>query len=371
MARKFLYLVAALVVLVIAAGIVLSLWFRELAQFAFVPSVPFEEVTALPADAWADPARWLSHPALGKRDPARWLPKDAPQGEPPVMAAVFFVHPTSYLARSHWNAPLDDRQSRELATAFQRGIASPFSRAAQLWAPHYRQATYGSFMDSNPAGQRALDAAYADVDAAFTRFLTGIDSGLPIVLAGHSQGAYHLRRLLQRRIAGTPLTQRVAAAYVIGWPVSLEHDLPLMGLPACTAPGQPGCVVSWLSFAEPAETAEMLREGSRNIGLDGKRLTGSTILCSNPLTGGIGGSAPASAGLGTLKPSASFREGSIVPQLTGGTCAPDGSLRIGAPPDLGPFVAPGNNYHVYDVPLFWMNLRVDFASRVAAWHKTR
>ena len=33
-----------------------------------------------------------------------------PSGEPPVPvdAAVFFVHPTSYLKKDHWNAPLDD-----------------------------------------------------------------------------------------------------------------------------------------------------------------------------------------------------------------------------------------------------------------------
>lgn len=40
---------------------------------------------------------------------------------------------------------------------------------------------------------------------------------------------------------------------------------------------------------------------------------------------------------------------------------------IGSPPDLGPFVLPGNNYHVYDIPLFWTNLREDVARRVRAW----
>jgi hypothetical protein len=30
-------------------------------------------------------------------------------------------------------------------------------------------------------------------------------------------------------------------------------------------------------------------------------------------------------------------------------------------------VLPGNNYHVYDIPMFWMNLRRDVATRLAAW----
>jgi hypothetical protein len=27
--------------------------------------------------------------------------------------------------------------------------------------------------------------------------------------------------------------------------------------------------------------------------------------------------------------------------------------------DMGPYVLPGNNYHVYDYPLFWANVRAD------------
>ena len=42
-----------------------------------------------------------------------------------------------------------------------------------------------------------------------------------------------------------------------------------------------------------------------------------------------------------------------------------------APPAIGPYVMPGNNYHVYDIPLFWANLRADMARRVAAWEHTR
>jgi hypothetical protein len=30
-------------------------------------------------------------------------------------------------------------------------------------------------------------------------------------------------------------------------------------------------------------------------------------------------------------------------------------------------VLPGGNYHVYDMVLFWANLREDSARRVAAW----
>jgi len=48
-------------------------------------------------------------------------------------------------------------------------------------------------------------------------------------------------------------------------------------------------------------------------------------------------------------------------------CAQSGFLLIGPPPVMGPYVLPGNNYHVYDKLLFWANLRADVAARVAAW----
>src|SRR3546814_3458382 len=68
-----------------------------------------------------------------------------------------------------------------------------------------------------------------------------------------SQGSLHLMRLLRDRIAGTPLSRRIVAAYLGGWPVSLEADIPALGLPACTKAGEARCVIAWQSYAEPAE----------------------------------------------------------------------------------------------------------------------
>src|SRR5690606_27501959 len=129
-----------------------------------------------------------------------------------------------------------------------------------------------------PEGQRALDAAYRDVALAFDYCAAHADQDLPIVLAGHSQGALHLSRLLQEKVAGTPPQDRVAVAYAAGWPISLEHDLPALGLPACEPAEQAACLMSCSSFAEPAEPGRWLLHSRESPGLDGQPRGDSAIL---------------------------------------------------------------------------------------------
>jgi hypothetical protein len=365
MARKFLYFVVFCVIVFFCGRVALSFYPETMTRLAFLPRGAFEPQPPLPTNAYADPARWLAQPAL-PASPARWTPPGATPTQP-VHAAVFFVHPTTYMERAHWNAPADSARANDLAGTITRAYASPFGGAEQLWAPRYRQAAFGAFLSDDPAAGQALDLAHQDVRQAFEAFLAATPPTMPIVLVGHSQGAYHLRRLLAERVAGTPLAKRIAAAYLIGWPISLEHDLPRMGLPACTTPGEAGCVISWLSYGEPADPAMMLRAGARRTGLDGQPLQGSHVLCTNPLTGAQGGSAPASANLGSLVLDTRFHDGRITPALAAANCRADGVLGLGGEPAMGPIVMPGNNYHAYDIPLFWVNLRDDFARRVTAW----
>ncbi len=370
MARKFLYVVAGAVLLVMAGLIGLRYWARQLSELAFVPSAAFSTPAALVPHAYAGPDLWLARPGKAAGDPARWLPSGVAPGET-VAAAVFYVHPTSFYDRTTWNATPGDALTDARTDGFARVQASAFNAAAQLWAPRYRQATFGAVLTAAPAGRQALDVAYRDVLAAFDEFVANSDPTLPIVIVGHSQGALHVIHLLKDRVAGTALGRRIAAVYVLGWPVSIAHDLPAMGLPACTAPAQSGCVLSWMSYAEPAETGDTLSVYDRQPGLDGRNRRNSPILCTNPLTGGTGDSAPASANLGTLLPEISLNGGGLIPGMVPARCSPQGFLLIGPGPQLGPDVMPGNNYHVYDIALFWANLRRDFARRVSHWHASK
>lgn len=369
MARKFLYIVAGITVLVLVAMLALRLWSDKATEIAFVPRAEFTPQPVAPDDAYAGYERWIARPGMGAGNPATWLPPGIEEDADALVVPVFFVHPTSYFERGAWNAPLGDQKSRELAELFVRGMASPFNRSLDLWAPRYRQATIGAFLTDKPEANQAIEVAYGDVIAAFDHFIATVDPAKPIVLAGHSQGAFHLRQLLHDRIAGTPLARRIVAAYLIGWPIAIEQDLPATGLPACDQADQTGCIVSWLAVAEPAETGMLVKAWKRREGLNGEALENATFVCTNPITGTAGDEAPASANLGTLVPDLAGRTGSLVPGRVGARCRDDGFLSIGEPPELGlgPFVMPGNNYHVFDITLFWANLRLDFQRRVAAW----
>jgi len=366
MARKFLYFVAILVGLVIAALLILRIWSTELTQFAFVPRGAFQPLPALPADAYQNPAMWISRPGLAD-DPSRYLPEGARAGVP-GKAWVFFVHPSSYMARDHWNGAVDDQDAQARAALFIQGMASAFNGEQAIWAPRYRQAAFGSFLVDRPESHRALEIAYADVAQAFDAFVKAAPPDVPIVLAGHSQGSLHLLRLVKEHVKGTPVEKRIVAIYAVGWPISARHDLPAMGVPACTSPDQAGCVMSWLSFGEPADPALMLNAYRTSLGLDGKPHGSEPVVCTNPLNGGAAPDAPAQANLGTMVPAPDLKSGKIVPQSVPARCDPKtGLLMLGDGPDVGPYVLPGKNYHVYDIPLFWTNVRADVARREAAW----
>lgn len=368
LARRFLYIIAGLIVLTLAAGIGWTLFQDQLMRFAFVPGSRFDANAAGPAPDYARPATWLARPDLPD-DPSRWVPKGMTRATKPEVA-VFYVPPTTYYGKASWNASLDEAESRKWLNVFGFSEASAFNATGAVWAPRYRSAALGAFLTNAPDSAKALDLAYGDVVRAFDVFLSQIPASRPIILAGHSQGTVHLMRLMHERVAGKPVAQRIVAAYLVGWPISVEADVPALGLPACTARGQANCLLSWQSFAEPADPHQIREIFEGAPGLTGAPRKGSTMLCVNPLTGTPATAALPAANLGSLVPSADFMTAELKPGTISARCDPSGVLLIGGPPKgFDRFVMPGNNYHVFDYALFWANIRADAAARAKSFLK--
>lgn len=318
-------------------------------------------------------ANWLAKPGAGT-NLAEWRPvqADGTPAPPPILrprdAATFFIHPTTYLERDRWNAALTpDARSEGRTQTFVRSQASAFNDVSDVWAPRYRQAAFGAFLLKSDDASKALDLAYRDVLKAFDAFLAAQAPGKPLILAGHSQGALHLSRLLADR--REVLKSRLVAAYVVGWPLSAAADLPMMNRTACATPDETGCILSWQSFAEPANPALVMDSWIGTRAANGIVRQRRDMVCVNPLTGTAGGAAPPSANLGTLQPSADFATATVAPGQVGARCE-DGLLLVGgALPAVGGFMLPGNNYHPFDYALFWGSIRGDVARRLAAFRK--
>jgi hypothetical protein len=124
-----------------------------------------------------------------------------------------------------------------------------------------------------------------------------------------------------------------------------------------------------MTFGDPANPDFIFHEWSRTPGFTGGKRRQRDVLCVNPLTGTQNGAAPPQANPGTLVPTPDLRSATLQPGILGAHCH-DGLLLLdGMVPPLGPYVLPGNNYHVYDYALFWGAIRRDAERRLAAWHR--
>jgi hypothetical protein len=367
-ARRFLIAVFVLTLLVVAGAFAIFQWGGQfLLDARGTPVGHFQASAAGSGPDYADPASWIARPGLA-HSPAQWLPDGVQTGRKGD-AAVFYIHPTTYLQRDRWNAPLTPGGVTEFRTRlFTQSQASAFNGAGDIWAPRYRQAAFGAFLLANKDARLALDLAYSDVAAAFDTFLAEAGDR-PIILAGHSQGALHLARLLKDKVAGKPAAKRIVAAYIVGWPLSVTADLPAMGLPPCATPDQAGCLLSWMSFAEPANPDLVLKPYSTSPGLAGGKRRREDLLCINPISGARDGAAPPKDNPGTLVPSSDLLSAGIEPGVVGARCDNGLLMLDGDIPSLGTYVLPGNNYHVYDYALFWGAIRRDADRRLAAWRR--
>ena len=382
MARIFLYLFAGVIALVLVTLTLLNIFQDELTKWALAQTVPsraFAEVAPPPAPDYATPAAWAARPD----DPgtAALVPAGVVDIAMVPRADVFFVHPTTYGISPgehggrdalYWNAPIDDAVA---GNRIDHGIlkyqASAFNLAGRIYAPHYRQATFGAFFDTSDAQFQALMLAYRDVERAFDRYVERDNAGRPFILAGHSQGALHALLLLKERIAGTPLADRMVAAYVVGWPVSVEADLgALDGIDACVGPQDTGCVVSWLSFGADGDPSGTKAAFAAGPGLNGQSRAGTTILCTNPLSWTTSGEAVDRQDNPGAVPFATSEEpiGAPIAGLTGARCE-DGILYLDPSPGepFTQYLLPGGDYHVYDYGLFYMSVRDNAARRANAF----
>jgi hypothetical protein len=367
--RRLLWTLPAVGILAVAAscsGVV-----KQVASLSGSPDQPFDLKAAPPAPDYARADTWLAFP--GRNGLERSTPPGMnaiDEGAAPV--DVFFVHPTTLSGSAVWNAAYDAPvQSAKLEPAVLMDQLSVFNGCCRLYAPHYRQASLAGLKDR---GANAL--AYSDVARAFRYFIAHHSKGRPFIIASHSQGSGHATELLQREIVGTPLQQRMVAAYLIGGYV--PRSFAQIGLPTCDSPRQTGCVISY-NASKGWKPARMVIEG-KSYWWQGewKQQGDPQAICVNPLTWRADGPAAApEANLGSLAfpqepfPQRAVRLTALEPRLTGAMCK-DQMLEVDLPSSTPKGFSDTlsslfGSYHLNDYGLFYANLRQNAMDRVAAW----
>ncbi|MCB9185483.1 MAG: DUF3089 domain-containing protein [Flavobacteriales bacterium] len=262
---------------------------------------------------------------------------------------VFYVHPTMYQKGPLWNASLDMKNiNRKVDKYPVRLQASVFNETCRVYAPRYRQAVVRVFYERNDDGNSALDFAYQDVKRAFEYYLEHYNNGRPFIIAGHSQGTYHTRRLLWEMIDTTELRHEMVAAYVIGFNV---QDSMYVNLKMCSEANETGCFISWMSYKEGYQPSGWWYRNTESV---------------NPLTWTLDTASVTIEdydGTVVLTPKRRFKR-----KMT--TRIADVGGKVLYVQTKAPWFRTWKNLHIADYGLFYRTIRKNVADRVKAYKET-
>ncbi len=317
-----------------------------------LPEGSFSPDEVPPPPNYALPECWAALP--GQSDMADRTPEGLQDLQDQAKVDVFFIHPTTYVGKKGedgWNGPVYEpdlnRRTDESAILYQ---ASLFNGVGKVYAPRYRQAhleAYSTVMDVS--ARHAFDLAYADVRAAFEYYLEHYNVGRPFILASHSQGTTHGKRLLREMVDGKPLQEQFVAAYLVGIPVERDYfDF----IKVCGGADEYGCFTSWRTW----------RRGS----MPGDHDTESDIAVTNPLNWVTTTAyAPRSASQGAVL--RNFKK--VVPEAVDAQVH-EGLLwvdRLNFPWSF--LLLFRSNFHIADFNLFYVDVRENARHRTEAYFK--
>jgi hypothetical protein len=382
--KRTIVLMIAVPGTVLSVFIAINLDAGNFFQNRLKPDHHFVVVKVPPAPDYGDDRMWAALPS--KQDEADLSPQGVEADRRlKAPADVFYIHPTGYFGSDNWNSPIDPKSSAydniRLMLASQ---ASAFNACCNVYAPHYREATFYSFVDNGNDGLQALDLAYSDVARAFNYYLLNYNRGRPLIIASHSQGSVHALRLLEEKIDNTYLYGRLVAAYIIGSSVPVEKlRRSFSRIRQCSSATDTGCLISWNTYAAGASPVKMRHVWYRH---GWEKIDDKDLLCTNPLSWNNDEKiAPDTLHHGAII----FQKGElwqiILARMTGrktpimlpspvrqkcsARCA-KGFLYVSAVKEIIDLYGRGN-YHMYDYSLFYMNIRENAIARTDAFLKKK
>ena len=164
-------------------------------------------------------------------------------------ADVFFIYPTLIDSKNQreWNSDIWDEDIRnDVINRPVKYQASAWLDAGNLYVPYYRQAHIRVFNDKfRVDGDKALNLAYDDIKEAFTYYLKNFNNDKPFIIASHSQGTVHAKRLIAEFIDGKELQKKLIAAYLVGIKVFEDE---FKNIKPMNSANETGGFVTWNTF---------------------------------------------------------------------------------------------------------------------------
>jgi pimeloyl-ACP methyl ester carboxylesterase len=208
-------------------------------------------------------------------------------------ADCFYVYPTVSDQKRPQATQVVDDVLRSIAL-YQ---AARYSRDCRVFAPVYRQTTIQGLLNPSTVTSEMRKQGYADVVEAWRAYLKRFNRGRGVVLIGHSQGTFVLRRLIRKEIdPKASARRRIVSAVLLGGNVTVraggDRGGDFKNIRACRRAGQTGCVVAFSTFNAPVPDNTLFGRAAE---------PGREVLCTNPAALGGG-----SAKLTPIYPSAPF-----------------------------------------------------------------
>jgi len=311
----------------------------------FVPEYGTQSLRQIPD--YSNLNYWAAHPY--KHDPSDSIPAPI-QGFSMVDSSVdvFFLHPTTFTTFSDtaWNAQLNDpalNAKTDYTAILYQGSAF---NECRVFAPRYRQANLKAYYSKDTVrAKQAFDLAYDDIRNAFNYYLEHLNNGRPIVIASHSQGSTHARRLLKEFFEDKPMHSRLVVAYIVGMVIPKNY---FQDLKPCVDSLQTGCFVGWRTFRKGFEPEFIKNEEGNSV-------------VTNPLTWQMTEDyAPRSLNEGAV-----LLKFNQINKESADAQIHDGIIWTHRPHFPGGFFYRTKNYHIADINLYWMNVRINLRRRIA------
>jgi Protein of unknown function (DUF3089) len=134
--------------------------------------------------------------------------------------------------------------------------AARFNQVCKVYAPMYRSVTIaGLFGSASGDFDTGWNLAYEDVLDAWRHYLSNDNHGRPVVILAHSQGSFHVVRLLREEIDPKPEQRALIASAIIAgtsFQVAPGQDVggDTQNMPLCRAVGQVGCIITFQTYRD-------------------------------------------------------------------------------------------------------------------------